>query len=113
MLFGALVFLGIIFWLWAIFDSATSDRTRVRLLPKLAWVVLIVVLFELTPLVGIAWVLLGRPRGARSALSSSRTSGLHSGWSGSSASGRGGYQSRSKSRPIGPDDDPDFLSGLK
>jgi hypothetical protein len=109
MLYGALVFVVIIFWLWAIFDSATSDRTQVRLLPKLAWVVLIVVLFELAPLVVLAWVMLGRPRGARSPMPSS----LRSGWSALGAGGRGGYKPSPKSRPIGPDDDPDFLSGLK
>ncbi|MCW2522347.1 MAG: hypothetical protein JWO63_682 [Frankiales bacterium] len=108
MLWGALVFVGIIFWLWAIFDSLTADRTRVRLLPKIAWVVLIVVLFELTPLPALAWVLLGRPRGAKSR----QTSGLRTGWGGSAAGARPGRTTPSKSRPIGPDDDPDFLSGL-
>jgi hypothetical protein len=108
MLFGALVFFGVIFWLWAIFDSLTADRARVRLLPKLAWVVLIVVLFELAPLVALAWVMLGRPRGARTR----QPSGGGAGSSFPSTGPRANRPPRGKSRPIGPDDDPDFLSGL-
>jgi hypothetical protein len=108
MLYGLLAFVGIVAWLWAIFDAATSDRARVRLLPKIAWIVLIVVLVELTPLGAIAWVVLGRPRGAKTRQPSS----LRSGWGGPSSAPRGSRPAQGKSRPIGPDDDPDFLSGL-
>src|SRR6185437_2758907 len=44
---GGLFFLiSLIFWLWALFDSATAEPARVRSLPKLLWFVVILLLFE-------------------------------------------------------------------
>jgi hypothetical protein len=88
---GGLFFvIAVVFWLWAIFDSITSENDRIRNLPKLAWVLIVLLFFELGAL---AWVLLGRPRnqpftGPRSPLRP-RPSGPQG--------------------PVGPDDDPDFL----
>ena len=46
-------------WAFSLFDAVTSDPTRVRRLPKLVWIVLVVLL----PDVGaVAWLLLGRPQ---------------------------------------------------
>lgn len=79
-----------IFWLWAIFDSISSDQRRVRNLPKWAWVIIVLLFFEVGAL---AWTLLGRPRTGRQ---------------GPPMPGPG---SRSAA-PVGPDDDPDFLRGI-
>jgi Phospholipase_D-nuclease N-terminal len=57
------------FWLWALLDCIVSPRAEVRNLPKLVWLLLIVLLWVFG---AAAWAILGRPpRGARGA----RTSG--------------------------------------
>ena len=110
---GGLFFLiSLIFWLWALFDSATAEPARVRSLPKLLWFVVILLLFEVGAL---AWVVFGRPRAGQP----NRTGGRSSGSRGSFGSfdlgelGRPSSSRSSRDRPVGPDDDPDFLRGLK
>jgi hypothetical protein len=73
---------------YCLIDLWQADTDRVRGLPKLVWVLLIV----LVPLVGcVAWLLLGRP----------------------TKLGDGGQSNRQPPpAPRGPDDDPDFLRGL-
>lgn len=73
---------------YCLIDVWQAEAERVRLMPKWAWVALIVVL----PLFGgVAWLLAGRP----------------------DSSGRYGPPSRpGPQAPRGPDDDPDFLRGL-
>ena len=52
---GVVVF---ILWAYCLVDAITTDGTRMRHLPKAAWVVLVL----LFPLVGsIAWLVAGRP----------------------------------------------------
>lgn len=49
--------------IFAIVDAITADNWRLRFLPKVAWVLLIVLL----PLIGsIVWFVLGKERAARS-----------------------------------------------
>ncbi|KJK55739.1 PLD nuclease N-terminal domain-containing protein [Saccharothrix sp. ST-888] len=75
-------------WIWAFIDCLTTPEQEARHLPKVAWVI-IVLLF---PLVGsIAWLVAGRQRAARTA--------------GGPSGARGG-------RPTAPDDDPEFLASL-
>jgi len=110
---GGLFFLiSLIFWLWALFDSATAEPARVRLLPKLLWFGVILLLFEVGAL---AWVVFGRPRAGQPNRTGSRSSGSRGSF-GSFDLGELGRPSSSRSsrdRPVGPDDDPDFLRGLK
>jgi hypothetical protein len=75
---------------YAVVDCIQSDDAQVRNLPKLLWVLLIL----LFPLVGsIAWFLAGRPP--------------------RSQPGRGtGRPGPGFRPPRGPDDDPDFLGRL-
>jgi hypothetical protein len=88
---GGLFFLvSVLFWLWAIFDSLTSDSKRVRNLPRWGWVVVILVFLEFGAL---AWAIFGRPRSGQLVARGSRPQ-----------SPRGG--------PVGPDDDPEFLRNL-
>ncbi len=98
--------ISLVFWLWAVFDAITSDRTRVRALPKWAWLVVLVLFLELGAL---AWVLFGRPR-ADVGVRAERSSPFGPNRSFPSATPRS--QQRPASRPVGPDDDPDFLRGL-
>jgi hypothetical protein len=77
--------------IFAVVDVAVLERSRVRFLPKIGWIVLVVVL----PIVGpVIWFIVGRGRPGES--NSVAASGP--------ASGRVG--------PIAPDDDPDFLGRL-
>ncbi|HEV7196552.1 MAG TPA: PLD nuclease N-terminal domain-containing protein [Pedococcus sp.] len=72
---------------YALVDCAQTPPTRVRTLPKLVWLVLIVAF----PLLGsIAWLVLGRANGSTV-------------WRG---------RTHPSDRPRGPDDDPDFLRRL-
>lgn len=91
------------FTVYAVVDCIQTEEDRVRNLPKIAWVVL-VLLF--TPIGGIAWFIAGRPQrpdGQRPILP---------GWPGGAPGGSGlGPQDRPRG-PRGPDDDPDFLKNL-
>jgi hypothetical protein len=92
---GGLFFLiSVVFWLWAIFDCLTSDTKRVRNLPRWAWVAVVLVFLEFGAL---AWVIFGRPRASKPA---ARGSSPH-------------LQPGRSTRPVGPDDDPDFLRNLR
>ena len=77
---------------YCVIDAFQTDEADMRTLPKVAWVMFVVLL----PVVGpVAWLLGGRP-------------------------GRGTPPSRGPQRrpddrnrrPRGPDDDPDFLKGI-
>lgn len=93
-----LVELGLL--VYCLIDAIGSDGDRVRNLPKIVWVLLIVLL----PIVGpVAWLVAGRPQRAPA----SRTS-----WPATRTSGFPEYE-RPQQPPRGPDDDPDFLRGLR
>jgi hypothetical protein len=77
-------------WLWAIFDVISTDNTLVRNLPKIVWLLLVIVI----PTIGaIAWLLLGRPERA--------------GWR------PGTTIERKPPRILGPEDSPQFMSALE
>jgi len=93
------------FTLYALIDCLARDEEEIRTLPKVIWV-LIIILF--TPLGPIAWFLAGRARTAAKHEAGSAPDDVVGGYSlgspGSSA-GRSG-------RPLAPDDDPEFLRRL-
>jgi hypothetical protein len=62
--FGGLLGLALLgFWLWALLDCIMSPRDEVRNLPKLVWLLLIILLWVIG---AAAWVFLGRrPRSQR------------------------------------------------
>ena len=77
--------LGIALTIYAAVDCIQTDESRVRNLPKLVWVFLIL----LFPFVGpIAWFIAGRPQ---------------------RAAPHAAAQVTGRPAPRGPDDDPDFL----
>ena len=86
--------LPIILAVYALVDLVQTDEEDVQGLPKLVWVLLIVLIWVIGP---IAWLVAGR-RGRRWLPGLSRAGG----------SGQPGT-----SRPTAPDDDPDFLRGLR
>src|ERR1041385_7421997 len=85
----ALLFL----WIFCIFDVISSEPELVRNLPKLVWLLIVIIV----PDVGsIAWLILGRPRGA--ALAPGAT------WRPTRAQRTPG--------PVGPEDSPHFLKSI-
>ena len=83
--------------IYCLIDAIQTPDAEVRNLPKIAWILLILFIPYAGP---IAWLWAGRPR-AGSALQvpwpSTRTAG---------------YPEYERPRPLGPDDDPDFIWGL-
>jgi len=107
---------------YVILDIVRTPRSDVRMLPKLIWILFVVLL---GPIGCALWLILGRPRsaigrgGARSSRRQHPAYGGTSRWNtvASPRSGagltRGGPRSRAQSdRPRGPDDDPEFLREL-
>ncbi|MER7350210.1 PLD nuclease N-terminal domain-containing protein [Streptomyces aurantiacus] len=78
-------------WIYAFIDVLNTPEKEVRHLPKVAWVI-IVLLFGEVLLGPIAWFVTGKKRTA-------------SGRAGGGSSRRGGW--------VAPDDNPDFLKGLE
>ncbi|OUZ07844.1 hypothetical protein BHE97_15825 [Aeromicrobium sp. PE09-221] len=82
-----LVVVGVVLLVYALFDLLAAPKARVRHLPKLAWVAVIVLL----PYAGaLLWIFFGQARQRPS-------------------SGPRNWRPRG---PRGPDDDPDYLRGL-
>ncbi|MFB9967698.1 PLDc N-terminal domain-containing protein [Sinosporangium siamense] len=78
------------FWLYCLFDVITTPDDQVRSLPKILWVLVVVLL----PAVGsVFWLLLGRPLGPK-------------------VLPRPLPREKRPEAPKGPDDDPDFLKDL-
>ncbi|MFF2045981.1 PLD nuclease N-terminal domain-containing protein [Kitasatospora sp. NPDC058170] len=88
------VVLPLALWVWAFIDCLTAPEDEVKHLPKVVWVI-IVLLFP--PLGPIAWLVAGKRRGF--------------------APGRSADPAESgrprDGRPLAPDDDPEFLASLK
>lgn len=83
-------------WAYCIFDVISTDESLMRNMPKILWLVVVIVL----PTVGsVAWLLLGRPEGA----------GLRPG---DTSTYRAPKAPRLGPTPVAPDDDPAFLARL-
>ncbi|GCE77181.1 PLD nuclease N-terminal domain-containing protein [Cellulomonas biazotea] len=82
---------------YCLIDCVQSDEGRVRNLPKVGWIVLIILL----PIVGgIAWLVAGRPQGTRRDVP----------WPSTATAGFPEYE---RPRRGAPDDDPEFLAGMR
>lgn len=75
--------------IYTVIDAIQTDDTRVRHIPKLIWILLILITAP-TGIGAIAWLVTGRQRGPQS----------------------GRPRRIPPSAPRGPDDDPDFLRNL-
>ncbi|WP_293782117.1 PLD nuclease N-terminal domain-containing protein [uncultured Aeromicrobium sp.] len=81
-----LIVVWVVLVVYALFDIIATPKERVRHLPKLAWIALIL----LVPYAGsLLWIFFGQVR--------QRPSGPRNTW---------------RPGPRGPDDDPDYLRGL-
>ena len=84
---GLIGFLLIALWIYCILDVIATDEALMRGLPKMAWLIVVVILPDIG---SIAWLALGRP--------------VFAGW-------RPGDTSDRRTRPVlGPEDRPDFGS---
>jgi hypothetical protein len=93
--FGGLLVLGM--WIFCVIDVLLTPESACRSLPKLAWVFLVLLL----PLVGsIAWLVAGRQwnRAGTAQRTGSRV---------------GANERSSRYVPANPDDDEEFLAGLR
>lgn len=82
-----LVLVAVVLVVYSLYDLIATPRDRVQHLPKWGWALLIV----LAPYAGaLLWIVFGVAKGRSS----------------------GGGPRRGPQRPLGPDDDPDFLRGL-
>jgi hypothetical protein len=81
----ALSVVGIAVWVYTFVDCLRTDESRVRGLPKIAWVFVVILL----PLVGsVLWFLIGKER-------------------------RGRVENRPANKMHAPDDDPAFLGKIR
>jgi hypothetical protein len=92
-LYGLLFLVDLVLVVIALIDCLSTEESEVRNLPKLAWV-FIILLFP--PIGPIVWFVAGRPQ--------SRRVGRAGAWRPGS-----GFPEYERPRPVGPDDDPDFL----
>ena len=105
---GTLLLLGL--WIFCIIDVITTDESAIRNLPKPVWLLIVILLFDLGSL---AWLIAGRNwnkgigvTGGASGRAASRHPSARAGSSGSPGS-------PVASRPTNPDDDEEFLCGLR
>lgn len=92
-LYGLLFVIDLVLVVIALIDCLSTDEGAVRNLPKVPWV-FIILLFP--PIGPIVWFVAGRPEKAQV------------GRAGRWAPGRG-FPEYERPRPLGPDDDPEFL----
>jgi Phospholipase_D-nuclease N-terminal len=84
--------------IYALIDAIQTPSEEVRNLPKVAWILLILLIPWAGP---IAWLVAGRPKGG---------AGRVVPWP---ATRTAGYPEYERPRPLGPDDDPDFMREMK
>lgn len=90
---GALGVLALGVWIFCIIDVITTPEDQVRNLPKLAWLLIVILLLDVG---SIAWLVAGRS------------------WNASPAVGAAGPRpGRAPARATNPDDDQEFLDSLR
>jgi hypothetical protein len=87
------------FWLFCVLDVITTDEASVRNLPKMVWLFLVIILFEIG---AIAWLIAGRPQAARRSLPYKGNTGIPP-----------EYDMPGRATANNPDDDAAFLMQLK
>ncbi|MDA8368758.1 MAG: PLD nuclease N-terminal domain-containing protein [Nocardiopsaceae bacterium] len=103
---GLITLFSIVLWVYAFFDALTTPAGEARNLPKILWLI-IIVLF--TPVGPLLWLFLGRPR---SPAPEKHTAPLAQETPIDQLDPADFEKSSGNSRPLGPDDDPEFLRRL-
>jgi hypothetical protein len=91
--FAGLLFLGL--WIFCIIDVITTPEARCRNLPKVVWLLIVILLIDFG---SIAWLLAGRAWAARADQRVASKAGARPG---------------TKPRASNPDDDDEFLASLQ
>jgi hypothetical protein len=89
-------------WVFCIIDVITTDESLCRNLPKTLWLIIVLILPDIG---SIIWLVAGRPRLAP------RQGGLP--YKGNAVSRYPEYDRPGRAVPANPDDDEDFLRGLR
>lgn len=105
---AGLLFLAL--WIFCIVDVITTPEQDVRNLPKVVWLILVVLLVDIGSL---AWLIAGRNWGAKTGSPTSRNvrTGSQPGWA--AAPGQSDSRPAARRKPTNPDDDEEFLAGLR
>ncbi|MQA84894.1 MAG: hypothetical protein GEV03_09785 [Streptosporangiales bacterium] len=106
---GVIGLLGLVLWLYCLFDVLTTPREDVHTLSKLAWIAVVVLFLDFG---AIAWLLFGRPRGETGVVRKPNLAHPSHPSSTNQLGGTRGSGSASDRPPLGPDDDPEFLRRL-
>jgi hypothetical protein len=92
-LYGLFFLVDLVLTVVALIDCLSTDEGAARNLPKVAWVFIILLFSPVGP---IAWFVAGRPQSHRVGRAGQWRPG-------------NGFPEYERPRPLGPDDDPDFL----
>lgn len=96
---GTLGLVMLVLWVFCVADCIISDEARVRSLPKLLWLLIVLVL----PDVGsVLWLALGRPKGAARSMPYKGSAGVPT-----------EYDQPERAVATNPDDDAAFLRQLR
>jgi hypothetical protein len=96
---GALGIALTLFWVYTVLEVITTDESRMRNLPKLTWVLLVILLFDIGAL---AWWVAGRPQGAARSLPYKGNTGIPP-----------EYDRPGRAAAQNPEDDEAFLAQLR
>jgi hypothetical protein len=88
-----------LFWVYTVLEVITTDESRMRNLPKLTWVFIVILLFDIGAL---AWWVAGRPQGAARSLPYKGNDGIPP-----------EYDRPGRATAYNPDDDEAFLAELR
>jgi len=103
---GLITLLTIVVWVYAFFDALTSPAAEVRNLPKILWLIVIVLFIPVGPLL---WLFLGRPRESDVPV---HATGEAQDASSDHLDPSDFHRTPAREQPLGPDDDPEFLRRL-
>jgi phospholipase D-like protein len=103
---AGLLFLAL--WIFCIVDVITTTESQVRNLPKIVWLIIVVLLVDIG---SIAWLVAGRTWGANAGTPISRN--VRSGSADRWAAEASAPQQTARRKPSNPDDDEEFLAHLR
>lgn len=100
---GTFGLLFVALWIFCVIDVLTTPETQVRTLPKLAWIFIVVLLFDIG---SIAWLLAGRNWNRVPAQLQRKREAGGDPWAVPTSTSR-------RTVAMNPDDDEEFLASLK
>jgi hypothetical protein len=96
---GALGIVLMLFWVYTVLEVITTDESRMRNLPKITWLFIVILLLDIGAL---AWWVAGRPQGPARSLPYKGNSGIPP-----------EYDRPGRATAQSPDDDAAFLAQLR